>query len=169
MDSKKLAECFQNTMEIAASGMMKRYRRQTERSTKVYPEKYKSEKRQKEMPSQIIVEENTTLAAASKYLSENKTAVLNFANPVTPGGGVINGAMAQEECLCRSSDLFLFLTAPECDQYYQYHRNYPNHFYSDRPARLHILEAENIQMKKRSRSFSKGEYKIYLKRLLTTE
>lgn len=65
-------------MEIAASDTLKRYRRQTKRSSKVYPEKLKSEKRQKEIPSQIIVEENTTFVAARKYLSENKTAVLKI-------------------------------------------------------------------------------------------
>ena len=62
-NSNQLAECFQNAMEIVASDMLERQRRQTKRSSKVYPEKLKSEKRQKEIPSQIIVEEHTLCKA----------------------------------------------------------------------------------------------------------
>ncbi|MBR2255757.1 MAG: DUF2263 domain-containing protein [Blautia sp.] len=35
---------------------------------------------------------------------------LNFANAYTPGGSVSEGVMAQEECLCRSSNLYAALT-----------------------------------------------------------
>lgn len=58
---------------------------------------------------------------------------MNFANPVNPGGGVQNGAMAQEECLCRSSDLYLCLCADNVrDDYYSYHSKKGNQFWSDR-------------------------------------
>ena len=43
--------------------------------------------------------EDSSFSAAKKYLPYGKVAVLNFANPENPGGGVQNGAMAQEECI----------------------------------------------------------------------
>ncbi|MCD7744236.1 MAG: TIGR02452 family protein [Lachnospiraceae bacterium] len=46
--------------------------------------------------------------------------VLNFANPVNPGGGVTRGANAQEEDLCRRSTLYLSLTSEAAREMYEY-------------------------------------------------
>ena len=48
--------------------------------------------------------------------------VLNFANPVHPGGGVRSGARAQEEDLCRRSSLLLSLESDDAGRYYEYNR-----------------------------------------------
>ena len=49
--------------------------------------------------------------------------MLNFANPVNPGGGVRRGARAQEEDLCRKSSLLLSLESTEAAKYYAYNRS----------------------------------------------
>lgn len=51
------------------------------------------------------------------------TLVLNFANPVNPGGGVYHGARAQEEDLCRKSSLLFSLKSDSAQKYYNYNRS----------------------------------------------
>lgn len=51
-----------------------------------------------------------------------KVLVLNFANPVLPGGGVWRGANAQEEDLCRKSSLLNSLESKRASAFYDSHR-----------------------------------------------
>lgn len=57
--------------------------------------------------------------------------VLNFANPVNPGGGVRWGARAQEEDLCRKSSLLRSLESRSAADYYRYNRGRNTYMGSD--------------------------------------
>lgn len=57
-----------------------------------------------------------------RFSPDDRILVLNFANPVHIGGGVRQGARAQEEDLCRQSSLLLSLESEEAFPYYNYNR-----------------------------------------------
>ncbi len=62
---------------------------------------------------------------------EKNVLVLNFANPVNPGGGVRRGAHAQEEDLCRKSSLLFSLESHPAQEYYEYNRSLHTYLGSD--------------------------------------
>lgn len=73
--------------------------------------------------TEIQVANETTLQAGHRLLDgSHKVLALNFANGISAGGGFLHGARAQEECLCRSSSLFLTL---EHDPMYAAHAKRP--------------------------------------------
>lgn len=82
-------------------------------------------------PAKVVVSKKRTLEAAAAY-KETKTAVHNFASASNPGGGVERGANAQEECLCRCSDLYFCLNTPEMlNGFYRPHRQARNPIHND--------------------------------------
>lgn len=66
-----------------------------------------------------------------KRAGRQETLVLNLANPFRPGGGVLNGARAQEEDLCRRSSLYLSLTSAQAEPYYRYNNKLHSYLSSD--------------------------------------
>lgn len=133
MGKENLIVCFQHTVEMSKTGSLERKTSQAVKSNKVYKEGFVSTIPERNESSSIIVKAGTTFDAARQYCALGKVAVLNFANPENPGGGVALGAMAQEECLCRSSNLYLCLSNDNVfADYYLYHRSLKNHFYTDR-------------------------------------
>lgn len=133
MDRRDLIASFQDTLTFSTSGELGTLTKKAVDTSRVYHEGFESGTQEGEAECRIVISANTTLAEAQKYVKEGRVAVLNFANPVNPGGGVESGAMAQEECLCRSSNLYTCIRASHLyDEYYDYHSKLNNHFYSDR-------------------------------------
>ena len=140
---RQLIDCFNDTMHrIQADPFLCSETEKSKADTVVYPvfwDRNQAAYYAKWLyfdSSVIDVVADTTSSAAQKCLKESPSAhiaVLNFANPHYAGGGVEHGAMAQEECLCRSSNLYPCLFAPVAQmEYYQYHRSRPDHLFTDR-------------------------------------
>ena len=79
--------------------------------------------------TRVEVRNETTLSAAECLLAEGENPVaLNFASAMSPGGGFLTGARAQEEYLARSSGLWSCLYQ---NSMYPYHQDRMDPFYTD--------------------------------------
>ena len=133
MGKEDLIVCFEDTLEKSNYGSLKQRTARSVKSNRVYKEDFISRANHRGENATIEVYSGSTFDVARRYCSLGKVAVLNFANPENPGGGVQLGAMAQEECLCRSSNLYACISSPNVfDEYYGYHRGIRSHFYTDR-------------------------------------
>ena len=136
MNQIALIECFKDTqIQIKKNEKLVRQTKEMQAGTRLYLDDYYSfsECKKSEQPDISIVED-TTFSCAGRYVSAgDKIAVLNFANAYHPGGGVKNGAAAQEECLCRSSNLYESLTVPYMlNHYYKWNQKNTGDMGSDR-------------------------------------
>ena len=81
--------------------------------------------------AKVVISKKRTYEAASFYKGM-KTVVHNFASALNPGGGVIRGANAQEESLCRCSTLYFNLnTEKMLKEFYVPHRKLGNFINND--------------------------------------
>lgn len=83
----------------------------------------------------FVIDATTTEAAIIALQDGEQTCVLNFASYCNPGGGFLNGTMAQEEALCRSSTLYEVLTEQE-DKFYNSNVSTSQNKYSDEIMRI---------------------------------
>lgn len=89
------------------------------------------EKNMYEEPAKLVVSKKRSFEAAEGY-KDFKVCVHNFASASNPGGGVTNGANAQEECLCRCSTLYPCLSTKEMFYgFYAPHRKEKNPLHND--------------------------------------
>lgn len=119
LKSVRLTNSFLDTRNrIRINAVLQKRTERLIAETLIYGASFMSPKRV-EKRTKVSFEENLTLLAAKKFASKQRTAVLNFANPIEPGGGVWRGASAQEEYLCRESNLYYSLSGKQAREYYE--------------------------------------------------
>lgn len=141
MDREELIKVFEDTMELAST----KFSGPTlgaQKITKVLStiKDFSGEKIFDE-PAVIKVTKRDTFTAAKEYSKnfdydseafDGFTAVLNFASATNPGGGVTKGSTAQEECLCRCSNLYPILHQEKClKEYYGVNKKQDTNLGSD--------------------------------------
>ena len=83
--------------------------------------------------AKIVISSKRSLEAAEEYAKQGKkVCVLNFASATNPGGGVVNGSSAQEECICRCTTLYPCLNNDDLwTEFYKPHRKAANPLYNN--------------------------------------
>ncbi len=143
MTTYELIEVFRDTQHrINNDAVLRSLTLDSIKATRLYEENFvASEKVIKSEGDNLSVIEGTTFDTA-RSVGEGKIATLSFANPYEAGGGAARGAVAQEECLCRCSNLYNALTADHlAENYYKWHKNRHNYLFSDK-----VIYTPNVQI-----------------------
>lgn len=143
MRTADLTTVFEDTQDIIRNNDFLSITTQESREkNKMYDSAFSASVRKtKNLEMNMHIIEGSSFDTARTF-TKGRVAVLNFANPHEPGGGVKRGARAQEECLCRCSNLYNVLATEELSQfYYQWHKQNTNYLFSDR-----VIYSQNIQI-----------------------
>ena len=119
MRAMGLIDVFKDTQEIIRTdNVLNIATQKSQEKNKMYDSAFVASRREiKSHKLNVNVIEGSSFDTARTF-TKGKVAVLNFANPYEPGGGVKHGARAQEECLCRCSNLYNVLATEELTQFY---------------------------------------------------
>lgn len=91
----------------------------------------KNDEVKSETPAQVYLTNGKSLQSLNAVFTKidkkvENTALLNFANYYVPGGGVVQGCTAQEESLCRMTDLYPHIATKEMkESFYSQHKIFP--------------------------------------------
>lgn len=148
-----LATIFKDTVELCkAHPELVEACKKARENHKIYfaSEKVDCQKNRFNEKAKIVVSKKRSFEAASCYKNQ-KVGVLNFANSFQPGGGVVYGARAQEESLCRCSTLYDSLVDENNVKNF-----YSRHFIeSDELATDDIIYTPGVKVFKSDESFPK--------------
>ncbi|MDE6086759.1 MAG: TIGR02452 family protein [Oscillospiraceae bacterium] len=133
-----LVEVFEDSMNwIAENSELKKFTEYSVSHTELYPEG-KTPEIPENLPEfqtkmEVLPQKSfETAIQLRKQYPGARIAVHNFASATNPGGGVTNGSRAQEESLCRCSNLYPCLNQGWLKQdYYLFHRNRHDLRYTD--------------------------------------
>ncbi|MCR5748213.1 MAG: TIGR02452 family protein [Lachnospiraceae bacterium] len=118
MENKHLIDVFNDTQKMLGYSLYQEKVKYSVETTEFYPEDIDILPDLKinagdHFPRNVYVEDNDTVETALNVYNGKKMALLNFANAYHPGGGVLRGAIAQEEDLCRATSLYPVLNCKE--------------------------------------------------------